>query len=388
MTTDVVVIGAGAAGCATALSLRRRGLDCVVVDKSSGLARRFCGEFVSGEARAFLEDLDALEEFERQGPSVVSSMSLYGARGGHFEMDIARGGFGISRRALDGTLLELAKERGASVLRGTTISGIERVDDRFSVSLQGGAPRIHSRAVIGAHGRRANIDRLLGRPFIEHDSRYVGVKCHFTGVNIKRDVRLFLFPGGHCGLVAVEGRLATMAMLATREALRTAGGRGEDLIEFARRSNSFLDGALRDASVVSGSMLSIGQIPFRLKEQVASGVYFVGDAAGTTAPFLGLGVTNALRSGIACSGLVADSLDGKISSRQAKSAYEKWWRRNMRSTQLASFAISTALCESQLAEAALRFANAFPSAARAIYGHTRASAIRSGHGKDPFLSKA
>ena len=388
MTTDVVIIGAGAAGCATALSLRRHGLDCIIVEKSPGPSQRFCGEFISGEARGFLEDLGVEDEFERLGSAAVSSMGLYGARGGRFEMEIARGGFGISRRKLDAALLDLACERGARVLSGSTVTDVKRLEHGFSVSVRGQSSPIQSRAVIGAHGRRANIDRLLRRPFLDYDSRYVGVKCHWTGADVARDVSLFLFPGGHVGLIAVEEGLANMAMLATREALRNAGGRAEDLIEHALRSNAELRNGLGNAAIVAGSLVSIGQIPYRLKDQAAGGVYFAGDAAGTTAPFLGLGVTNALCSGIACAGFVANNLAGILPAREAKSQYEKWWRRNMRSTQLASYAISAALCNSGLGEAALAFANAFPSAARTIYRSTRASAIRSGHGKDPFLSKA
>ncbi len=388
MTTDVVVIGAGAAGCATALSLRKHGLDCIVVEKSTGPSQRFCGEFISGEARGFLEDLGVEQEFERLGSAAVSSMGLYGSRGGRFEMEIARGGFGISRRKLDGALLDLACERGARILSETTVTDIQRLEHGFSVLVSGQSSPIQSRAVVGAHGRRANIDRLLRRPFFEHDSRYVGVKCHWMGADVARDVNLYLFPGGHVGLIAVENGLANMAMLATREALRNAGGRGEDLIEYSLRSNAELRNGLANAAIVAGSVVSIGQIPYRLKDQAAGGVYFAGDAAGTTAPFLGLGVTNALRSGIACAGFVANNLAGRLSERETKSQYEKWWRRNMRSTQMASYAISAALCNSRLGEAGLRFANAFPGAAQAIYGCTRASAIISEHGKDSLLSKA
>ena len=179
-----------------------------------------------------------------------------------------------------------------------------------------------------------------------------------------------------------------MAMLATRDALRAAGGRSEDLIEHARRHNAQLRAALQDAEIVTGSLKSIGQIPFRLKDQVARGVFFVGDAAGTTAPFLGLGVTNALRTGIACSAFVADALAGNLSQPEAALRYEAWWRRNMRSTQLMSYALSAVLCRSRLGEAALHLARLFPAVARGIYERTRASAIRSGNGEDPFLSKA
>ena len=50
MTTDVLVVGAGAAGCATALTLRKRGVECAVIEKMPGSPHRFCGEFLSGEA--------------------------------------------------------------------------------------------------------------------------------------------------------------------------------------------------------------------------------------------------------------------------------------------------------------------------------------------------
>ena len=57
--TEVIVIGAGVSGCAAAIALRNAGVEVTLVEKSAGRPRRFCGEFISGEAPDSLRRLDA-----------------------------------------------------------------------------------------------------------------------------------------------------------------------------------------------------------------------------------------------------------------------------------------------------------------------------------------
>ncbi len=374
--TDVVVVGAGIAGCASALALRREGLRVVLVEKASGQPHRFCGEFVSGEALGFLSTLGVSEDVAKLGPNRVQRMALYPMNGAPFGMDLGNEGFGLSRRSLDAAILGQAVHLGVEYIEGTSVEGITG-DPRSGYAAltrdkQGNRPTIRARAAVGAHGKRSALDRLLGRRFVNHGSPFVGVKCHYQGTDRGRDVELYLFPGGYCGFVGIEGGRTNLCMLATQRSLEANGGRPEGLIEAARKGNLHLAGWFGQTQAVADTLMVISQIPFVTKEQVVNGVFMVGDSAGLPAPFLGLGVATGLCSAIQCAEIMAGWLHGRNSFDTACSDYETWWRTQFAGTHKWGHRISQLLCRPLAGELALRALHGFPSIGEKIYRRSRA----------------
>lgn len=357
--TRVAVVGAGAAGCAAALALRRAGCEVALIDRVAGPVTRFCGEFLSGEALAPLERLGV--DVDRLGACVVRHSALYGCGGSQVRIDLPIPGRGVARRTLDGELLRLAGQRGAQVIEGVSVNRIERRPAGFFVAADN--LEIEAQAVIGAWGRRSPLDRVLDREFLRRDSDWVGVKAHFQGPAPSSEVGLYLFPGGHCGFVNVDGGRGTLGVLARRSTLQAAG-RPLDLIASARRSNTALDQRLAAAHLDIHSLLTIGQIPLTPKHSVRDGILLVGDAGGTTAPFLGLGVTNAIRSGEAAAGCLASSSD-------PAGAYALWRREAVDRGRRLGYAASAGLSSGWIGEAAVRCMSLAPGLMRGFYALSR-----------------
>ena len=61
---DVIIIGAGPAGSASALFLHRKGLRVLVLDRARFPRDKVCGEFISPAADDILSDLGVLDEIE------------------------------------------------------------------------------------------------------------------------------------------------------------------------------------------------------------------------------------------------------------------------------------------------------------------------------------
>ena len=57
MQDEVLVLGAGVAGCAVSIALARKGRNVRLIERERTPRHKVCGEFLSGEA---LEDLHAL----------------------------------------------------------------------------------------------------------------------------------------------------------------------------------------------------------------------------------------------------------------------------------------------------------------------------------------
>ena len=376
LQAEATVIGAGVAGCCAAIALRRAGVDVLLLEKSSRRPHRFCGEFVSGEAATSLGELGVYDEVMRRGPSRVRRMVLYGRGGRPYLLPLAEEGLGLSRRAMDSALLEQAAKLGARVQEGAFVESVSPASGGgYEVSVSSESPRkravIRSRVVIGAQGKRSNLDRVLGRKFLVERSPYVGVKCHFAGMDPCDSVELYLFPGGYCGVVGIEDERTNICLLATERALRRNGGRPGKLIEAARRENPFLADSMRDASAFEDSLLTIGQVPFIPKEQVAKGVFMVGDSAGVMAPFLGAGVAGAMRSAVVCADLVAQAMKGKQTLRSAQLNYESWWRRHYRANQRWGHLASRLLCRPTVGEMGIEVLNRLPAVGALIYRQTR-----------------
>ena len=372
--TNVLVIGAGLAGCAAAIALRQRGIEVTLVDKATGSPQRFCGEFVSGEAIESLDALGVSGQVASMGPSKVRRLRMHTMAGSGYELLLGREGLGLSRRALDSTLLKRAVELGAQTMMGSivlAIDGNEESGYRTRVTTESQETVIHSKAVIGAYGKRSVIDRILGREFVTRSNPYVGVKCHFRGAGRADRVELYLFRGGYCGVVGIEGGQTNVCLLATQKALQESGGSPLQLLEAVGRDNSGFAHRMSGAEAVEGTLMVISQIPFRPKRQVVKGVFMAGDSAGVMPPFLGIGVAAALRSGWACGEVAGRWMRGDLDFQAARGIYETWWRQGFRATQKWGNVASRLLCRRPAGSAVVRALNLFPKLGDLYYRRTR-----------------
>ena len=376
LQAEATVIGAGVAGCCAAIALRGAGIDVLLLEKSSRRPHRFCGEFVSGEAAASLRELGLYKEVMGCCPTRVRRMALYGKGGRRYSLPLAEEGLGLSRRVMDSLLLAQAAKLGARVQEGAFVESVSPAPGSgYEIRVKGQSPLlgsvIRSRVVIGAQGKRSNLDRALGRKFLLRRSPYVGVKCHFAGMDRGDNVELYLFPGGYCGVVGIEADRTNICLLATERALRQNEGRPEKLIGAARRENPFLAESMRDASALEDSLLTIGQVPFIPKEQVANGVFMVGDSAGVMAPFLGVGVAGAMRSAVVCADLVSQVMKGKRTLQSAQLNYERWWHRHYHANRKWGHLASRLLCHPTVGEIGIELLNQLPAVGAHIYRKTR-----------------
>ncbi len=369
--TDVAVIGAGPAGCAAALGLRQAGLGVTLIEQSAVAPDRFCGEFLSGEAAAVLQSLGGIETLHALDPVRIRGMALYSPRGDLFEMPLATEGFGVARPRLDPALLDLVRDRGGEYLSSIKISSIEGDSAEGFVLRADEGFELRARAVVGAWGKRSSLDRLLGRSFLSKATGFVGVKARFRGVARGENVNLFSFRGGHCGFVSIDSDLGTVGILARQETLRKAGGRPLALIDYARKSNPAIGRALVGCKLVDESVSSIAQVPLMRKEPARKGVIFVGDCAGITAPFLGVGVTNAFRSGAAAAECLAEWLAGGTKPEQALERYRARWTREIGRAQRWSFLLSRGLCSPAATGPAIGLLRMAPSMGRLLYRWSR-----------------
>ena len=164
---DVLVVGGGPAGLATAIELVSSGLDVVVAEAHAVPAERY-GETLAPGSLARLGRLGLAEAFLVDGhlpcPGTVARWGR--DRPGHndFLLDPMGPSWHLDRARFEATLCTCAQERGAMVLTSTRCVSVERAADRWSARLRGpaGIRTVCVRWLVDSSGPAATFSRRLG----------------------------------------------------------------------------------------------------------------------------------------------------------------------------------------------------------------------------------
>ena len=155
---DVAVVGAGPAGAAAAMQVRRLRPDASVLllDAATFPRDKTCGDGVAAQVFDLLHGL-GVHGVEDLGP-VMPRLRLRTPSGRAVDRACPRANRVITRMAFDDALVEAAVGKGVR-LRRHRVRSLQADGDR--VVLDG---RIAARTVIGADGANSTVRRLLGAP--------------------------------------------------------------------------------------------------------------------------------------------------------------------------------------------------------------------------------
>lgn len=174
---DVIVAGAGPAGCATALALADAGARVLLLDRP--LAQPFrIGESATPEVASLLGRLGAGRALEGHAP-YHGNVSLWGdatPRLDHFLFRAHGQGWHLDRTTFDSLLWNMAAERGVTVRRPAVVDGLHPHRDGWSVGVRDlGA--VVARVLVDAGGRRSPLATRLGAQRRRLD-RLQALACH------------------------------------------------------------------------------------------------------------------------------------------------------------------------------------------------------------------
>ncbi|HEY0136048.1 MAG TPA: FAD-dependent oxidoreductase [Nannocystis sp.] len=177
---DVVIIGAGIAGCAAAQALaladtsgRRR---ILLIDRHPGSSPRFAGEFIHPRGAQILDDLGFYGALKAAGAVDVDGFTvLERADGRYVELpyddipEYRTQGLASHHKTLVKTMRQVVRERPqVDLFEGWIITDLVRSGERVAgVVLTGPGNRtvkIHADLVIGADGKASQVRKLAGIP--------------------------------------------------------------------------------------------------------------------------------------------------------------------------------------------------------------------------------
>lgn len=321
-TFDLAVIGGGPAGTCAAITAVRAGARVLLVERGRLPRQRVCGEFVSAESLALLAGLLASST-----PALLSgALRIPQARlffdGHSVHAPIDPPAASIARFDLDFTLWQAAQQAGVSTRAETTIGSVTG-SGPFTVRTE--AEELHVRAVINASGRWSNLTPAGSDPMPDSKEKWLGLKAHFSEPSPHPSVDLYFFEGGYCGVQPVElagsreGRVNACAMVRSdiARSLPEVFALHADLSVRARKWQPLME------------PVSTSPLIFREPEPVENGVLMVGDAAAFVDPFIGDGISLALRSGALAGECLVPFFKSEISLPEAATQYERAYRNRL-----------------------------------------------------------
>jgi flavin-dependent dehydrogenase len=397
---DLLVIGGGPAGAALSALAAEAGARTLLVERRRFPRDKVCGEFLSAEGCRVLRRLGVLDELVASGGQWMDRCRLSNRRGACLDVplpQLADGGreaLGISRERMDTALLELAARRGVEVRQAS--EALEPVGEAGAlegvrvrrVGTRGSGERLAASLVVAADGRRSLLARLLhphlGDPERTRAGSRFGLKVHLEGnpSGLGGRVELHLFAGGYAGLAGIEDGRINLCLLVTAGALRACGGSPQRLLDERIRANPAARERLEGCRPAS-PWRSVGPLRFGPRRAAASGVLFVGDAAGTIDPFCGEGMSNALAAAELARPFVLEAIArGGLGDELARS-YQRAWTRSFARVTRSVRGLGWLLEHPRLADAGLGLlSRRAPGLARRLV-----LATRTGRGLRPATSR-
>lgn len=332
---DVIVVGAGPAGAATAILLAERGLAVLVLDRARSPRAKICGEYLSPEGVRILDRLGVLKAIDAAGAIPLAGMRIIGPDGRSLEgryrpLGVWRpyrdGALAIERAILDGALTDRLRALPVDfreqvrateiIVEGDRVVGIRAADT------EGRHHDFRAALTIGADGRASVVAQRLGCRG-HHRLRRMALATYVSGLSDCRALgEIFIDPPDYAILNPVGADRVNFSLVVplahvVPHAARLDvffGARVKQLPHLARR----VAGAVRVAPVVA-----LGPLAYRVSAPRLGGVLLVGDAAGFYDPFTGEGIFSALRGAELVAEVAAPALARGDLSANALGAYER-----------------------------------------------------------------
>jgi FAD-dependent halogenase len=312
---EIVVIGAGPAGTASAICLAQEGYRVAVVDRSK-FPRFRIGESLPAKVDALLSILGVKAQVEQAGFARMRGTTVWSGDRMHthvFDPEGGRLGYQVERARFDDLLLQRARNLGCEVSLETMVTDILVQDDGvrgLTVRRDDRTVEVTPRFVVDASGSHAVVARALGvreaepirtiaiAGYHRECRRPAGCSAHDTLFEMLRE-------GWIWSVLRADGRRNVTVGL---DADRVRGGRLEAeysaLIEASSLVGPLVQEARRDGELSTHDATWTGAARY-----AGPGFVLAGDAASFVDPLTSQGVFKALQSGLVAGAVIHTALD-------------------------------------------------------------------------------
>ncbi|MFP4116948.1 MAG: geranylgeranyl reductase family protein [Candidatus Aenigmatarchaeota archaeon] len=318
---DVVIVGAGPAGCSAAKDLADEGYDVVVYEKRQEIgAPKRCGEGLSSAA---IENFGLdIPEYCRMQP--VNGALVFSPNKDRVSINSEETvGWILERKAFDKWMAERAAKAGAKVRAKANVVDLLPQNKGVVVEVEGETKRVESRMVIAADGVESLVAKKAGVK--SHSDLEVvdsGYQYEMVSLDLKDENKLELYfgddvaPRGYVWVFPKGESKANVGIGIAGDLEETARYYLERFIETRDR--------FKNASIVevNSGMIPVGGF---LENMTADNFLAVGDAANQVNPIHGGGIREGIKAGKIASKVVNRALERDGTSEEELDIYNHMW---------------------------------------------------------------
>ncbi|WP_207515650.1 geranylgeranyl reductase family protein [Longitalea luteola] len=301
---DVIIIGAGPAGCACAMALRKTGLRIALIDKHHFPRDKVCGDAIPGRAIKFLHEID---------PSFATRLSAfteklltrrttcyYNNRKLDFTWRLEA--YTATRECFDNFLFSAIKNSaGIRTIEGVTVSDVVKSANGYTVITKDNTCYACTMLICADGGNGITARKLTGRQ-LDRQHHVAGVRAYYSGVSGMEDSctevyfdRKYL--PGYFWVFPIKGGIVNAGMgILSDMVIQKKINVKNAFYDFIERSPVLRQkfGNAQPMETLKGCGLPMGS---RWVEMCGDHFILVGDAASLIDPVSGDGIGNAVLSG-------------------------------------------------------------------------------------------
>lgn len=345
---DHAILGGGLAGLCAARRLIELNCQPLVIEAGSYPAHKVCGEFLSPSS------LPTLERWEIYPEPLYQAHIHTPANSYQFSFPTPAGG--LSHLTLDFQLAQYISKKGI-LLTETKVQQISFAKNEadFHTLLLSSGETILTKHLFIATGRLSPSSQKPRMP-------YIGLKAHFTGIDLGSTLHMFSFEGAYLGVMPIENQRANLACLAHIDKIRSFSS-PQKFMQKLLASHPLLNQLLASGSNLFDNWMETHVPVFGLRttpEQVRT--YWIGDASNTIPPACGNGLSLAIKSGC---------LAAEFAVRDDALGFKRAWRQYCSSRILFGKGLHHLFLHPILGNTALSLSRRFPLLAQKIFEWTR-----------------
>ncbi len=316
LTFDVVIAGAGPAGCTCALALKDAGLKVAILDKKSFPRNKVCGDAIPLRAIKTLSSIDpafadSFKAFEKK-LTTKSTAIIY--NGQQVTFDWVRDAYTCTRMEFDNFLFSLVKNNTNTTIYApiSPVKYTQSADGIEITTIDG--PDIKTKLLIGADGAHSLAAKQLAGNLLDRNHHAGSVRAYYSDiVGIENTLEIWFdkrFLPSYFWIFPLPGNTTNVGfgMLSEEIAKRKINLKSA-FYQFIEQTPKLKS---RFATATMISPLEGFGLPLGSNKLTRSGDHFmlVGDAASLIDPVTGEGIGNAM-------------LSGKLAAEQAINSFKK-----------------------------------------------------------------
>jgi len=333
---QVIVVGAGPSGSATAFYLAKAGVDVLMIDKETWPRDKPCGDGQTAIVEIYKE-MGIFEEAKKVG---------YALRGSKFsgtkeEMttfatppQAEPGGFATPRRIIDDIIRRSALNAGADWLENCEALEVMR-ERNFAkgvrAAYKGKLIEIRADAVVLADGAHSTLGRPFG--FFNDDPElvFMAARGYFENVNGMEDGIIeehypekIFYPGGYMWIFNEGNKKANIGVYITSTNLQKGNRRLEDYFSWWRDNTKIGKermGEARLAGDIKGWRLPTSR---QVGDLYGNGILAVGDAGSHIQCYSGGGFDAGMKSGRAAAKALVEAIEKDDFSKESLKVYKEY----------------------------------------------------------------